>query len=66
MKPNKNLILTINGGSSSIKFAVFDINTSITRAFYGAIERIGMNTATISFNDIIAHQNYNVPIKVAN
>jgi acetate kinase len=35
----KNTILTINGGSSSIKFAVF---SGATRLFWGQIERIGL------------------------
>ena len=35
-------ILTINGGSSSIKFALFEAGDSLARILEGAIERIGL------------------------
>jgi acetate kinase len=35
-------ILTINGGSSSIKFALFEAGATLRRVFEGSIERIGM------------------------
>jgi acetate kinase len=44
MKPGNARILTINGGSSSIKFALFD--ESLTRILEGGIERIGLPAAT--------------------
>ena len=42
-KGNKNCILIINAGSSSIKFAVFtgDSSAALNRLFHGAIEGIG-------------------------
>lgn len=36
------LILTINGGSSSIKFALFSAASSLRRVFSGQVERIGL------------------------
>jgi acetate kinase len=39
-------ILTINGGSSSIKFAIFDAGDSLRRILEGGIERIGLPEAT--------------------
>ena len=39
-------ILTINGGSSSIKFALFNSGTSPKRILAGGIERIGLPDAT--------------------
>ncbi len=42
MKPTKPRILTINGGSSSIKFALFEAGNSLQRILGGAIERIGL------------------------
>jgi acetate kinase len=39
-------ILTINGGSSSIKFALFGAGDSLSRIFEGAIDRIGLPEAT--------------------
>src|SRR5271165_6480214 len=42
MKPADARILTINGGSSSIKFALFEACDSLRRIIDGAIERIGL------------------------
>ena len=39
-------ILTINGGSSSIRFALFDTVNSLQRIMEGSIERIGLPGAT--------------------
>ncbi len=38
-------ILTINGGSSSIKFAMFEAGDSLDRLLSGAVERIGLPQA---------------------
>jgi acetate kinase len=40
-------ILTINGGSSSIKFAVFEAGDSLRRILEGGMERIGQPEATL-------------------
>jgi acetate kinase len=40
-------ILTINGGSSSIKFALFNSGTSPKRILAGGIDRIGLPDATL-------------------
>ena len=42
MKPANSSILTINGGSSSIKFALFEAGDSLRRILEGGIERIGL------------------------
>jgi acetate kinase len=47
MKPAKPRILTINGGSSSIKFALFEAGPSLLRILGGGIERIGTPEATL-------------------
>jgi acetate kinase len=44
-------ILTINSGSSSIKFAVFEIGTSLQRLLSGTIERIGLDGSTFHAED---------------
>ena len=41
-------ILTINGGSSSIKFALFEANRSLRERLTGEIERIGSPDAVLS------------------
>ena len=46
MKPANQRILTINGGSSSIKFALFEAGDSLRRILEGRIERIGQPEAT--------------------
>jgi acetate kinase len=46
--PPANLrVLTINGGSSSIKFALFEVGDSLRRMLSGAIERIGLPDAAL-------------------
>ena len=47
MKPGKARILSINGGSSSIKFALFEVGDSFQRILEGGIERIGTPEATL-------------------
>ena len=47
MKPVKPRILTINGGSSSIKFALFEASNALQRKLEGSIERIGLPGATL-------------------
>ena len=42
MKPGTPSILTINGGSSSIKFALFEAGTNLERVLAGRIEGIGL------------------------
>jgi acetate kinase len=46
MKPANPRILTMNGGSSSIKFALFEAGDSLRRILEGGIERIGLPEAT--------------------
>jgi acetate kinase len=44
-------VLAINGGSSSIKFALFDVSTPMTRVLSGKIDRIGSKDATLTHSD---------------
>ncbi len=48
-------ILTINGGSSSIRFAVYEIAEPLKRGLFGKIERIGLSGTTLSFDDPAGH-----------
>lgn len=41
-------VLTINGGSSSIKFALFEVGDSLWQILWGGIERIGLPDATFT------------------
>ena len=51
MNTDKSCILTINGGSSSIKFALYQFAESPLRLIYGKIDRIGLKDSTLTFND---------------
>jgi len=48
-KGSKPLILTINGGSSSIKFSLFELKSHLWNIFSGEISRIGLPDAQFSF-----------------
>jgi acetate kinase len=50
MNPNSAHILTINGGSSSIKFAFYRIGEPLERSTYGTIDRIGLSGTNLTFN----------------
>ena len=44
-------ILTFNGGSSSIKFALFEVEEPLERGLHGTIDRIGLSGTNLTFND---------------
>ncbi len=46
MNSANSRILTVNGGSSSIKFALFESGDTLRRILEGSIERIGLPVAT--------------------
>lgn len=54
MKSNKNIVLTINGGSSSIKFALYEMEETLKQLFYGEIENISTKNAVLNFGDASA------------
>lgn len=49
-------ILTINGGSSSIKFAVFHGGNSLLRGLTGKIDRIGCGGTRLTFSEQDSHE----------
>ena len=51
MKPANPRILTINGGSSSIKFALYQVGKPLKRGLYGKVDRIGLSGTNLTFND---------------
>ena len=51
MKPANPHILTINGGSSSIKFALYQIGEPLKRGLYGKVDRIGLSGTNLTFHD---------------
>ena len=44
-------VLTVNGGSSSIKFALYSADSPTTRLLSGKIERIGLPKPTLTIHD---------------
>jgi acetate kinase len=44
-------ILTINGGSSSIKFALYQSGEPVKRTLHGTVDRIGMSGTNLTFDD---------------
>jgi acetate kinase len=51
MKPADARILTINGGSSSIKFALYQAGKPLKRGLYGTVDRIGLTGTNLTFHD---------------
>ena len=51
MKSALPCILTINGGSSSIRFAVYEAGKAPRRRFDGKIDRIGLSGTNLIVND---------------
>ena len=54
--PVKSSVLTINGGSSSIKFALYLIGKTLKRSLHGKVDRIGMPGANLIFNNLTRNQ----------
>lgn len=63
MKPVNPRILTINGGSSSIKFALFDVGESLQRVIEGGIERIGLPDTTLRVKGLNLPDNFSQLVK---
>ena len=51
MRADRPCILTINGGSSSLKFAVFALADRTARLMSGRVERIGMSGSRLVVGD---------------
>jgi acetate kinase len=51
MKPTGAHILTLNGGSSSIKFALYEAVTPLQRGLHGTVDRIGLRGTNLSSLD---------------
>jgi acetate kinase len=62
MKPANPRILTINGGSSSIKFALFEAGDPPRRLLEGALERIGLPEAGLQVAGLDPADNVSRPV----
>jgi len=56
LSPATESILTINGGSSSIKFALFTSGIPLQKTLSGKIERIDLSGTTLTFSDTATGQ----------
>jgi acetate kinase len=52
MKPADAKLLTINGGSSSIKFALYKVGEPLKRGLHGKVDRIGLSGTNLTFTDL--------------
>ena len=59
---NKN-ILAVNGGSSSIKFSLYQVDGALSPRLSGKIERIGLPDAGLTFTDSANHQEGHLPVQ---
>ena len=50
MKIEKACILIINAGSSTIRFALYAADKTMTRLFHGKIDRIGLTDSVLTYN----------------
>src|ERR1035437_4572131 len=62
MKTSDRQILTINGGSSSIKFGLFEAGDSAVRILRGAIDGIGMPGPTLRVEGTNPADNFEQPV----
>jgi acetate kinase len=62
MKKAEKTILTINAGSSSIKFALYDSEKPLTLLFSGQMERVGSKNSILSYVDGITNKGNSVSL----
>lgn len=65
MEQNAGGILTINSGSSSIKFALYSTEGGLTQLMDGEIEKAGSANPQLNFTDTVANKKSTIPIKAA-
>jgi len=63
MKPGKNHVLTINGGSSSIKFALYEVENALKLKVKGEIENIGMEGTNLTFTNDLSNRKHKVSVE---
>ena len=50
-KLNPVCVLAINGGSSSIKFALYQVGKALERRLSGKVDRIGLSGTNLTFHE---------------
>ncbi len=64
-RSNKGTVLSINGGSSSIKFAIYVADTAFTPLLSGAVENIGTLNTNLNFIDAVGGKQHTMRIKTS-
>jgi acetate kinase len=62
----KPCLLTINGGSSSIKFAIFESTEPLAQVFKGSMDRIGCENPTLQGKGLHLKDGFSQTISVSN
>ena len=62
MKPNHPFLLTLNGGSSSIRFALYRMDGTLARGLSGKLDRIGMPGMGLTFQDPVGEVEESLPL----
>ncbi len=65
MNPTKSAFLTLNGGSSSIKFAVYEPVEPPKRGLHGSLARIGLPDPTLTFTGPATDAPVSIPVAAA-
>jgi propionate kinase len=65
MKSAGSRVLTINGGSSSIKFALFEVGAPLRQILGGELERIGLPETTLRVKGSNPADNFSRPVTAA-
>lgn len=62
VETDRATVLTINGGSSSIKFALFEVGEPLRRILEGDIDRIGLPEATLRVKELREADSFSRPV----
>lgn len=65
MKSPSPCALTINAGSSSIRFAVYDTDAKSEKRLAGKIDRVGLSGTTLIVNDAAGTPHTSLPFDAA-
>jgi len=63
VKPTNTNILTINGGSSSIKFALYKTGEPLEKKIHGSVDRIGLPGTNLTFSESEGNQKGSLILK---
>lgn len=66
MVPENSYLLTINGGSSSIKFAIYGMDIKLDRMISGEIKRIGQDNPEFIITNILTNEKNEIKIEGTN